>query len=514
MPAEPTYATARTPERYSDGPAVALAIARWLGRRPTHTQQSLLDVALERVDGPGSQFAYDEVIAVIGRRCGKTVTTFGVPLARALAGPLHLPNGRTLPFKATHTAQNLTSARQRFTEDLVEPYRRRFDPDVWDRAVEFKKAAADTTLTLDPRAGMATKNLAAARDRQIAAELRVLAPTPSSARGAGVAHLTFDEALTYTADRGAELQAAAGPTLTEMQGHGQQWTVSNISTATDHTMHLYGLRDKGRQAALDDRRDGVCYVEYSVPPGTDPDDESSWWRYYPALGDGIVGIRELRRDREKFGQDAFAAEYLGRWPDENPTGRSGWAAITLDDWQRARTDDAMGDDAPAVLGVDIDPFGRSSSIVAASRRPDGRPGVLVEVLDHRPGSGWVEAALLDYAESAAAIAVDDYGPGHDLIGRLEELPLTAGKLVTTRGQDLVAACYALDAAIREHALIWRASDFHVALTDAAAAAQRTAGRSWQWERRVATSQTPLVGATLALWALGHRPATSPDSAIY
>jgi hypothetical protein len=510
MRAEPTYATARTPSRHTDGPAVARAIERWLGRRPTVTQQLVLDVALERLDGPGSPFAYDDVGVILGRRCGKTVTTFGVPLARALAGPIRLPNGRVLPFKSTHTAQNLTAARQRFKADLVEPYQRRFPADVWDRAVDFKQAAADTTLTLDPRAGMARKNLADARARRLAAELRVLAPTPSSARGAGVAHLTWDEALTYTVKRGEELLSAARPTLAEMHGHGQSWTVSNVATDTDHTKHLFRVRNKGRRAVMDGRTDGVAWFEWSIPPGADPDDEQLWWRHYPALSDGIVGVRTLRRDREEFGPAAFAAEYLCRWPDENETGLVGWDALRLDDWLAAKTTDPLPDGLPAMLAVDVDPFGRSASIVAAVRVDDA---VLVEVVDHRPGSGWVRDAVVELAGDVDAVVVDDYGAGHDLVGKLEALPVMSGRLLAVTSRDVVAASYGFEAGIREGVIRWRASDYHEALTAAAAAAQRTPGRSWQWERRVATSQTPLMGASLAVWALDHAP-TVPDSAIY
>lgn len=501
--AEPTYATERTPERHSDGPAVGTAIARWLGRRPTRWQQAALDVALERVDGPGSPFAYDEIGVVVGRRCGKTVTTFGVPLARALAGPLLLPNGRRLPFKATHTAQNLTAARQRFTEDLVEPYRRRFSDEEWERGFDFKRAAAATTLAIDPRAGRGRKDLEDAVRRKLAAELRVLAPTPASARGAGVAHLTFDEALTYTRVRGMELMAAARPTMAEMHGHAQAWTVSNISNDTDSTKYLYAVREKGRAAVKAGRRDGICYIEFSLPPGEDPDDEASWWRHYPALGDGIVGIQQLRRDREEFGVATFTAEYLCRWPDENETGVAGWLAIALDDWLAGGTEEPQPADATAVLGVDVDPFGRSSSIVAATARPGG--GALVELIDHRPGSSWVPDRLLELADGVAAIGIDDYGPGHELADQLDELPVIADKLVKLRGQDFAAACYALDAGLRERLVSWRRSDYHETLTAAAAAAQRTPGRSWIWERRVSVSQTPVVAATVALWALGHAP---------
>jgi hypothetical protein len=509
MRAEPTYATQRTLERHTDGPTIALAIMRWLGRRPTPWQQAALDVALERVDGPGSPFAFDTVINIVGRRCGKTVNAFGVPLGRGLAGPVHLPNGRVLPFKATHTAQNLTSARIRFQKDLVEPYERRFNALEWSRGVAFKRAAADTVLLFDPRRGKSRKNLAQAIRRQRASEIRVLAPTPNNARGDGVMHITWDEALTYTLERGQDLAEAARPTLAEMHGYAQSWTVSNVSLGTDERMYLWHLRQRGRAAVEADRREGLCYVEFSLPPGEDPLDERAWWRYYPALGDGIVGIAQLRRDLEEFGVDAFAAEYLGRWPDENTTGVPGWDTIAEADWTSARTLDEAPPAVPAAIGVDLDPYGRDASIVAATARPDGVDGSLWEVLDNRPGSGWVLEAVRRLAGDVDAIGVDDYGPGHDLLAQLAEDPLVEAKLVPTTATDFAAACFAADADLREHRQQWREAAYHEALTKSAAAAQRTTGKGWQWERRVAVPQSALVAATLASWALDHAP--SPAS---
>lgn len=508
MRAEPTYATPRSLDRYTDGPAVGAAITRWLGRRPTSWQQALLDVGLERIDGPGTPYAYDEVIGVVGRRCGKTVTAMGVPLARALAGPVTLPNGRRVPFHSVHIAQNLTAARQRFAEDLVEPYRRRFNDETWNRAADFKRAAASTTLTLDPRAR--SKSWEDAARAGIASELRVLAPTGSSARGAGVLHRTYDEALTYTRIRGEELAAAGRPTMAEMQGHAQTWTVSNIARSTDSKMHMFALREKGRAAVLDDRRDGICYLEFSLPPGEDPEDERAWWRHYPALGDGIVGIRELRRDREELGPVDFTAEYLCRWPDENETGTAGWAAIELESWIAAGVDGSAPDEATAALGVDIDPFGRSAAIVAAVSS-GGR--TVVECLDHRPGVDWIRDALLALAPEVQSIAVDDYGAGRDLLATLASLPIVADRLAATKAADFGAACFRFDAGLREGRIGYYRTGYVDDLTAAAAAATRTPGRAWQWERRVSVTQAPLVAATLAVWALEQAPA-SPDPAIY
>lgn len=509
MQAEPTYQTRRTPERYTDGPRVGNEIAKWLGRRPTRTQQLELDVALERIDGPGSKFAYDEVTIIKGRRCGKTVTVFGVPHVRALAGPVDLGNNRTMPFRAVHIAQNLTSARTRFKEDLVDVYRQRFDEPTWDRATEFRRAAADTVLIIDPRS---RKDVAGAVVARVASELRVLAPTPASARGAGVMHRTYDEALTFTKERGDMLEAAGRPTMAEMNGQAQTWWVSNITADTDARMKLWHQRQKGRAAVLEDRRDGVCYFEYSLPPGEDPDDEANWWRYYPALSEGIVGIRELRRDFEEFGAVTFAAEYLTRWPDENPTGHTGWAVLDAEAWMNGRTEDPFPADAVATLGVQIDPFGRSSTIVAAAATDDG--GMILEPVADGPGSEWVDAELLRYAEGVDAIAVNDHGAGRGLLERLQQLPVTASKVIGIRSPEYATACYEYEAAVREGRHAWRANEHEAAFTRAAASATRTRGQSWYWEQRGDVPSTPVVAATLAAFALGHRPTPIPEPAIY
>lgn len=516
MQAEPTYATQRSPDRYTDGPVIAASIEKWLGRRPTRTQQLELDVALERIDGPGSRFAFDDVIVIKGRRCGKTVTSFGVPHARALAGPITLPNGRRLPFRAVHVAQNLTSARQRFDEDLAMAYRQHFTDDGWKAAVEYKRGAADTALTLDPRR---RKDVERAKILRIASELRVLAPSPNAARGAGVFHRTYDEELTLELERGQQLAAAGIPTMAELFGQAQTWHMSNISRETDSKKFLWHQRETGREAVRADRRDGICYIEYSIPPGVDPNDEREWWRYYPGLSEGLVDIHDLRREREVLekihhdGGQAFFAEFLGRWSDENDTGAAGWEAIREDDYLVALTELEQPDDARAALGVHPDPFFRSATITSTVRLGDGR--YLVEILDHRPDTEWLVDALLEYAGGAAAIGINTAtGHGKALLDDVAGMPIIADKLVEVPAGDLPAACYGFEAGLRDHSLLIRRSDFHERMTKAAAAAQRSPGRSWIWQEQVGTPQTPLVSATLSLWALQHAPTLMPESAIF
>lgn len=513
--AEPTYATRRSPERYTDGPKIGEAIARQLGRPPTPSQQYELDVGLERVDGPGSRLAYADVVVIKGRRCGKTVTGFGVPHARALAGPITLPNGRMLPFRAVHVAQNVTAARQRFDEDLVAPYRLRMfgeDDEAWGRAAEYKRAAADTSLVLDPRS---VKDVQQAKIRRIASELRVLAPSPNAARGSGVFHRTYDEELTYTLKRGQELAAAGLPTMAELFGQGQTWHLSNVGKFVDERYFLWHQRERGRKAVAADRRDGICYIEYSLPRDVDPNDEEQWWRYYPALGEGLVDLPELRLQREIFEElnhdngATFFAEFLGRWADENETGLSGWETITLEDWQAALEDDKQLEQpagARAVIGVDIDPIGRAATIVAATAHPVLEGVTYLEVIDHRPGSSWLPEAIRQLAGHVEAIAVDDHGTGRGLILDLEAEPELQPKLLRVPAGDFYAACYAFDADIREHHIKIRTLGHYPRLMEAAAAAKRSTGRGpWKWDRMLNPPQTPLVAATLASWGLGRAP---------
>lgn len=425
----------------------------------------------------------------------------GVPLFRALCPPVEMDNGKVAPFVGAHTAQNLVKARQRFMKDLVEPYRASLStPGEWERRHNLRAAISDTALTIHPR------------DWRMpgAASIQVFAPTISSVRGDGLLHLGFDEVLVFTNTRGQELMAAARPTLAQQRGHGQLWRGSNVTRMNGPTTWLYQLREKGRQAVKENVTRGAAYFEFTIPDDADPADESNWWKYYPGLSDGLVRIDELRADfsPQGLGLANAAAEYLGRWPGALSV--SQWAAIAEADWTAARTEKPMPEGVPAVLGVDIDPFGRSASIVAAVHDDAGD---LVEVIDHRPGDAWIPDRLRQLAGQVAAVAVDDYGPGRDLLATLSEEPSLSYKLAPLRGPDFVAACYSFESGLRDGSLEWVASDFHGPLADAAAAAERTPGRSWQFERRVAVSQSALVAATLARWVAAHSPA-APDSEIF
>lgn len=482
-----------------------------LGRRPRPGQQYVLDVALERVAGPGSRWAYDTVDVIVGRRFGKTLMELGVPLYRMMLGDIELRDGLAVPFRGAHTAQNLTAARRRFLADLVEPLRGFLSPEEWTPRVHEVLAASQTSLgiDLDPHTDGSTPS----GRHEHAQRTIVVPPTYDGVRGEAYAHLGFDEVLTFSLTQGQGLMSGARATMKDFLGHAQMWRVSNVGTFSDSRTWLRHIRDRGRDAVAANRGTGAAYFEWSIPEDADPTDERTWWDYYPPLSDGSVLLEDLRTDLGELSREAFAAEYLGRWPDAVAT--ASWLAIQQTVWESASTTDPMPEDTPAAIGIGIDPYGRSSSIVAATVRP-GTDTVMLEVLHHRPGSGWLEKYVRELAPTVSAIGIDDYGAGHDLLERLRDdnTDKLAAKLVSTSGQSLYAACYALDAGVREHRVQWRASDYHRPLFDAVKAAQRTSGRTWQWEQRVAVSQSPLVAATEAMWALGHAPTAAPDSEIF
>jgi hypothetical protein len=248
--AVPTYATARTPDRYTDGPLYGHVIATHLGRKLTGWQQYALDLATERLDGPGSPFAYDQIVIIVGRRSGKTVTSLGCSFVRALNGAVRLPNGRRMPFLAAHTAQNLIQARKRFIADLVEPYQNSVGAEGWRPAHNIARNLANTTLSIDPY-GRDWRNA-------MTSHIQVYAPTKSSVRGDGLLHLTLDEALVFSADEGAALMSAARPAMAEYGGHAQLWITSNISADTDESRWVSSAARPGARGGAHRAAAGVC----------------------------------------------------------------------------------------------------------------------------------------------------------------------------------------------------------------------------------------------------------------
>ena len=149
----------------------------------------------------------------------------------------------------------------------------------------------------------------------------------------------------------------------------------------------------------------------------------------------------------------------------------------------------------------------AGSIVVAGRRTDGL--LHTEVVDHRPGTGWMVQRLVEVCAKwqPVAVVIDAAGPAGSLIKPLE----SAGIEVTRPGgRDVAQAFGQWFDAVTENELRYLP---HAALDAAAAGAKtRPLGDAQALARRTTSVDiSPLVATTLAAWGLNaHLPEDEPD----
>ncbi len=237
-----------------------------------------------------------------------------------------------------------------------------------------------------------------------------------------------------------------------------------------------------------------------------PADPATWAKTNPGLG---IRISEEHVETEYSSMSArgFNRERLsvGRYPMEG----TGWDVISREAWE-ATEDSASELVDPVAFAVDVTPDRSAASIAVAGQRADGL--LHLEVVDHRPGTGWVVERLLELIErwSPCAIALDASGPAGSLIADCDEAGI---ELVKPKSREAAGACGALyDAVVRppESGTDWSARVRHVLHPELSAAVagatKRPLGDAWAWDRRgTGVVISPLVAVTLAGWAFATRP---------
>jgi hypothetical protein len=212
----------------------------------------------------------------------------------------------------------------------------------------------------------------------------------------------------------------------------------------------------------------------------------------PALGHTVTEAR-IRPEFERLELADFCRAYLNWWPSEIP---ADWLVIGEADWRALADPDSTAVD-PVAFAADVTPERSHAAIAVARLRPDGLGHV--EVVDHRPGIGWVVGRLVELHErwSPCAAVVDDTGPAGSLVAPLEAAGLEVLR-PTTRAR--AAANGGFYDAVVERSLRYvprPALDAAVA-----GAATRPLGDAWAWARKGLSSDiTPLVAVSLARW--GH-----------
>jgi hypothetical protein len=243
----------------------------------------------------------------------------------------------------------------------------------------------------------------------------------------------------------------------------------------------------------------LMYVEWSVDAESPDDldeslisDPEMWAQANPGLGIRI-SAEHIAREQRSMDSRTFAVERLGvgDWPDLNRLDKRGldpalWAAL-------ADPDSIIED--PVYFAFDVRPDRSTSSICAAGRRSDGLAHV--EVVDRRPGTGWLPERLAELVQNHETLGVicDKASPAASLVSKLANLGV---EVEPVSASEHAQACGALFDAVDQKGIR------HLGTPEMQAAVKgairRDLGDAWAWSRKSsAVDISPLVAGTLALW---------------
>jgi hypothetical protein len=475
----PRVGSRRHPRRATLGGVLA-GVASTMGLTFHPWQRHIGDVSLELVERrrPGSRrrLAAGTVGVMASRQTGKSAWCAArvamqallpdLPSAAALVGL-----GRVRPQHVAYLAQDRMSALGRWHEHvdalMASPLAEHVAKVVLQRGDEAVKFHNGSTY-------------------------QVVTPSRTGARGLSLDLVIIDEALAHTTD----LLAAVRPTMAQRDGAvgciGAQLVI--VSNAGDERSTLLNeQRELGRRAALEGDI-GRVWFEWSAPDDADPFDEDVWRRTIPTLEqpDGI-GLEFVRMEAESMRLDDFRREYLcvhTHRPVARVIDPYVWGALPADEIDPA---------GRVVLAVDA-PRDRSSAVVVGAGRlgDEGDAVIALEVVEQRQGAEWVAGYVAALAvEHQAPVVVDAYGPMASLIPLLKRSPG-----VRVRG---VKVGDVVDAAAGLCDLIAQRRIAHMRdprLDDAVAAVgRRKVGDRWAFNRTGTADISPLVAASLAVWAV-------------
>lgn len=331
--------------------------------------------------------------------------------------------------------------------------------------------------------------------------VKFLARSPKSGRGFTSDLLIYDEAMAGLSPR---MVGASGPT---QSARPNPQTIYTGTAGDDESEVLAKIRDDGITGTP-----RLAFVEYAAGDPDDHtgehvnlDDRDEWFRANPAMHGPNPRMSEeaVETDRSQMDDENFARERLCIWWRGQRA-----SVIDADQWQALIGKSEPGKDV--VFALDIPPERDSASIGVASLLPDGRRHV--ELIEHRPGTGWVVDRLveLDAKWLPGHIAVQPSSPAGSLI---EEITTALEKqrvpILPVTGADLAAACGLFVDLIRDQKMIVQKN--HTAELAAAADAVRKrelVDGGFVWNRRDTTTNiAPLVALTLAAYAVGKEPKT-------
>lgn len=439
----PRWATPRSPDRQNRADSVAAISAR-LGQPLMPWQQQVIEVATE-IDPATGHPAYREIVVTVPRQSGKTTLVLAWEVDRALMW------GR--PQRIAYTAQTGFDARRKLLDDQA--------PILLGSSLA---PAVDRVQRAQGNEALVFRN---------GSRIDVLASTESAGHGKSLDAACIDEAFADTDDR---RETAILPTMATRRD-AQVMVVSTMGT--DASTLLNRKVAAGRAAVEDGQRSGIAYFEWSADPDLAIDDPATWWGCMPALGHTITED-VVRHALQTMSEGEFRRSWL------NQQTRSSERVIPVDAWDRVCRSD-VAPDGGLQFGVDV-AADRSAAAIAVSDE-SGQ----VEVVDFRPGVGWLPGRLAELAGRwGAPVVVDGYSPAGGFVDLLEGEGVQVLKLST---REVAFACGAFYDAVMAVSVTVRSDTM---LDQAVAAAKRRqVGDSWLWSRSSDVDVSPLVAVTLA-----------------
>lgn len=433
----------------SSGPYAA-ALGETCGVVLDEWQRTVLDVSMgERAD---DSWAASDVCLIASRQNGKN----GVVEVREVFGLT------VLHETIIHTSHLFTTTRESYDRlmALIEGH-----PDVKDRLV-YSVASPASGYEMRFRDGGRIKFIARSR---------------ASGRGLTGDLLIFDEAQ----DLNDDAQGALLPTISARPG-AQTWYFGSAPGINSTVFHR--LRKRGR--AGEDAR--LAYFEFSADPHADLDDREAWAQANPALGVRITP-EAIEAERASMSDEMFARERLSVSPDLADFG----GVFAREQWYGVCDDSLATDAGMFAFDVSID---RSAAAIAVCG-----DGPALELVDYRPGTGWLLERLCElYSQHGKPFAFDRRGPAGNFS---EELQRRGVQLV-----DLTLEQFVKSAADFYDGVLGKA--FHVRsdrdLDRAVSGAEkRYVADAWTWGRKGDVDISPLVACSLALWAFVNVGVSEP-----
>ena len=436
----------------SDGDLAGL-LSEGYGLKPDDWQQDLLDDWLgRRRDG---RWSAATCALAVPRQNGKN----GVIEMRELYGMAQLGE------RFLHTAHEVKTARKAFLRIASFFENPRQYPELAALVADIRKTNGQEAVLLKNGGGV-----------------EFIARSRGSGRGFTVDVLVCDEAQELT----DEELAALLPTISAAPLGNPQMILTGTPPNPDKAEQ--GEVFRRVRADGESRRDArLSWTDFGAPDGPLPDIENRdlWPQWNPAMGFRLSPL-EAEREFGLMSAEAFARERAGWWGD--PTMAKG-ASFGPGNWEACASPGATPEQVSAVgLAVSYD---RDMSTIGAS------DGVVVGVVDRRPGAGWlVPEAKRIQGQYGCTVVIAGTGPAADLIPALESAGV---RLTIAKSGDSADACAGIFDAVREGRVT---HPDHPELNAAVAGAhKRLREDRWVWDRRNSAHDiSPLEAVTLALWA--------------